>query len=480
MSFVDNDVGQGFGWVGPNSVGNGLLNILMAPDIVPGADPSYQLCKDIFIYHPVGKKMAQKPINVAMSKRRKIAVPSGPEERCIEKFNEEWDALNADENIFNTMRQARVYGDATIGILANDVLASEVINPFDLPKLSITFNVWDPLNTAGSLVLNQDPNAIDFQKHKGVAVSGRPYDRSRTVTMFNEPPLYIAYNPAAFGFVGFSSYQSALFPLKSFIYSMIADAMVARKAGLLVAKIKTAGSIIDNVMAAVGVIKRAMLKLGATDNVLEIGHEDAIETLDMMNADKALQTPRKNILNNIAAAADMPAIMLNEETFADGWADGSEDAEEYIRYVNRIRGQMQPLYTFFDNIVMHRAWNEDFFKTIQAEFSDYKLLTYNEAFYRWKNSFRAVWPKLREEPESKQVEVDDVKLKGMIATLEVLLPAMDPENKATTIQWFADNINENKLMFTTPLELDLDALKAYVPPTAMEEPDAPPAFSSRA
>ena len=41
---------------------------------------------------------------------------------------------------------------------------------------------------------------------------------------------------------------------------------------------------------------------------------------------------------------------------------------------------------------------------------------------------------------------------------------MDPENKATLIGWAQDIINQNKMLFQTPLLLDIEAIAEYVPP----------------
>ena len=76
-------------------------------------------------------------------------------------------------------------------------------------------------------------------------------------------------------------------------------------------------------------------------------------------------TARKNILENIALSSDMPAKLLNNETFAEGFGEGTEDAKVVAQYIDRIRTKMQPLYDFFDRIVMYRAWNPDFYKTMK-------------------------------------------------------------------------------------------------------------------
>ena len=316
---------------------------------------------------------------------------------------------------------------------------------------------------------SQQPNALDFQKHYDIVVSGQVYHRSRTCTMLNEQPIYIAWTSSSYGYVGRSVYQRCLFPLKSFVQSMVTDDMVTKKAGVLIAKMAQPGSIIDNPVIQFFAGKRQLLKEAENGNVISVAPDEAIETLNMQNIDGAFGMARKDILENIAVSADMPAKLLNAETFAEGFGEGTEDAKNVARYIDRTRIEMQPLYDYFDPIVMRRAWNPDFYKSIQADFPDeYGSRTYEDAFYAWKNSFATTWPSLLTEPDSEKARTDEVRLKALIAAIQVLVPELDPENKATVIQWAQDNMNENKFMFTSPLMLDIDALKNYVPPVAAE------------
>lgn len=225
-----------------------LLELLNADEIVPGSAPSYQTCKNIYEYHPLGKKMADAPVEMAISQTREIAVPKGPEERVVQAFRDEWDRLGVDDIIINVGGTARRYGIASCGIVVDSkdqkYDSAKPLDYKELWKLSISVNVWDPLNTAGSLVLSQDPNAADFQKHRGVVVAGQQWARNRVCVLMNEKPIYISFTSSAYGFVGRSVYQRALFPLKSFVQTMITDDLVSVKAGVIVAKIQQAGAII--------------------------------------------------------------------------------------------------------------------------------------------------------------------------------------------------------------------------------------------
>ena len=460
--------------VSGSTLGNALAQVMTCADLTPGDDLSYQTAKTIYLWHPLGAKMAESPVKMAQSQPREIAIPASPEDMVRKAFTDQWEKDGADAQIATLAVTARIYGVASIALLIN---GKENSDPLDLSKLAgeeISFNVLDPLNTAGSLVLNQDPNSLDFQKVVAITISGKKIHPSRAVVMMNEKPIYIAYTSSAFGYVGRSVYQRALFPLKSFVQSMITDDMIERKVGVLVAMIKAAGSIVDNIMTAMTGLKRNLLKEAETNNVLSIGHEDKIESLNLQNLDAPHALARKNILENIAAAADMPAKLLLQETFAEGFGEGTEDAKYIAGYVDGIRRWMRPAYQFFDSIVQARAWNEDFFKLVQEKFPDeYGKKTFNQAFYEWTNSFAAVWPSMLREPESELVKVDESKFKAVVALMEVMFPNIDPENKAIVMEWACDNFNENKKLFATPLNLDIDALKNYTPPAPEAAPGMP-------
>jgi hypothetical protein len=463
-----------------SSLGNELTQFLMCDELKAGDAPSYQMAKTIYEFHPLGAKLVEAPIRLAQSQQRILAIAKGPEERVKKAFTDEWDKINADTHIANLVRQARMYGIASLAMLVKDEDSAEPADFKDLWKAEIAFNVFDPLNTAGSLVLNQNPNSQDFLKTGGsVTVQGQVYHRSRVVVKMNEDPLFIAYTVSAFGFVGRSVYQRTLYPLKSFLQTMITDDMVARKAGIIVAKMKPAGSIVNQMMQMAAGVKRAILRDARTDNVISITPEEEITTIDLQNVEQAVSGSRKNILNNIAAGAGMPAILLNEETFAEGFGEGTEDAKHVALFVEEFRKEMKEAYRFFDRIVQYRAWNEEFYTTIQADFpEEYGKRTYEEAFYEWRDSFTSEWPSLLTEPDSDKSKADDVKLKAIIALIEVLMPECDPVNKATLIEWACDNFNALEMLFSSPLVLDAQALAEYEPPQPDAAPGEPKPFAA--
>jgi hypothetical protein len=326
---------------------------------------------------------------------------------------------------------------------------------------------------------------MDFMKYRQIAVSGVAYHPSRSVTITNEKPIYLGYTNSAFGFVGRSAYQRAFYPLKSYIKSIIADDLVETKVGVLVAKIHQAGNFVDNVMSWATSFKRSVVKEAETGNVINITPEEAIESLNMQNLEGPHVLARRNILENIANAVDMPVKLLTQESFAEGFGEGSEDAKAVARYIDRLRETMDPVYMFLDRIVMHRAWSEDFFMMMQRKYPQlYGEMSYKEAFYQWANSYRAIWPSFLREPDSEQVKVDDTKMKAAISIYQILEYSFDPLNKARLIRWITDAITNNKLLYSSPLELDFDALMKQLEENAklekeQKEADLDPAQEAR-
>jgi hypothetical protein len=155
----------------------------------------------------------------------------------------------------------------------------------------------------------------------------------------------------------------------------------------------------------------------------------------------------------------MPVKLLTQESFAEGFGEGSEDAKAVARYMDRLRETMDPVYRFLDRIVMHRAWTPAFFNSLKRRFPEkYGDMSYREGFYDWANSFQALWPSYLREPDSDQVKVDDTKMKAAISVYQILEFSFDPENKARLIQWICDSITNNKLLYSSPLALDYDKL----------------------
>lgn len=446
------------------TLGNALQSLLVAPDIVPGDSAGYELCKTIYLAHPHGSKIVDRPLILATSKPRKLTVPgaAGDGTDLIEAFEKQWQTDGCNEHLINTGRLARIYGPASIGIVLKDDDPSKPLDFSKLANATMSYSEWDPLNTAGSLVFNQDPNAIDFQKTSGVRVNGVNYDRTRVVILQHERPIYIAYESSGFGYTGRSAYQRALLPLKQFVNLMMANGMVALKAGVLIAKVQQPSSAVDRVMNVFVGQKRQIVKEAMTGNVISIAPDEEIGAIDLQNVDDAINAVRRNIIEDIAAGAGMPAKLLLEDTFAVGFGEGTEDSKAIVQYLNTIREWLQPVYAFLDRCTMHRAWNREFYAAIQQKYPEqYADIPYEVAFADWQNSFLAEWPNLLEESDEEKAESEKVTLEAVVSTFQILEPMLPPSEKGKLVDWVMNNLNAKTHLFSSPLELDIMAIEDY-------------------
>ena len=450
----------------------------------PGYEPDYEDCKIVYVYHPLGARIVDAPIYLAFHRPRVISIEDGPKEELTEAFEKEWTALGeqgATRWIIQAVRLAAIYGISAVGVGVPGVPTDRPLTDDEWLSPDLYFQIFDPLNTAGSLTLSQNPQSPDFLKPRHFIVDNQVYHLSRGVVLQNEDPIYIQWTSAAFGFTGRSKYIRAMYPLASYVRMMVANNMVAQKLGLLIAKLKPQGSIVDRVVEALWARKLQKFKSGSTYNTISIDIEEAIETLNMMNVDGAGKFARNNIIQDIASAAAMPALLISQDTLAEGFADGSEDAKTIASYIEAYRAQQEPLFRFFDRIVQRRAWSPDFYRAMKRKYpSVIGNRSYAECFQEWCDGFKAQWPSLVQQSDKDELEGQQRRFDSVVKLLEVMgAMTADPESRAQLISWAADNINAQDKMFAAPLLIDPE-LAATMPPAPEPQEDEPPATEDEA
>lgn len=446
-----------------------LYNLMMASDIVPGQQPSYELCKLIYTLHPLGKKIVDAPIARSMARRREIVVLDAPE--CvIEKFNDVWDQLDIDVYIANVMRLARIYGISSIAVMPPDGDITKPLSPEELRNGEITFNVYDPLNTAGSLVGILDPLNPMFLKYSTISVMGKSFHRSRVHLELNEQPVYLDYTVSAFGYVGRSIFTRSLYPLQSYLQSMVADNLVVTKAGVLIAKIKQPGSIIDKIQQAAQNIRLNVLKQARTGNTVSVMPDEDIVSLDLHNV--TYQEQRHNILETVALSLDMPTQFLTSESLAKGFGEGSEDAKLISNFIDNYRREMKDAYNFMDNIVQYVAWTPEYYESLKKEYpEEIDAATYEEWFANCKKTFKSIWPEALEPSKKERVEFEKICYQSVLETYKVLEPVAIGENKPKLIEWVQANLSELESVFPNALDLDVELIMKQEEEGLFEEVD---------
>ena len=115
--------------VNTSSLGSTLTQLLTAETIEPGTDVGYGLCKALWEYHPLGGKLVEKPVRLALSKPRTITMDCQPKEMLIEAFNKEWEDLEATSHIRDVMFLKRAYGASAIIYGADNIPTDKPIDP---------------------------------------------------------------------------------------------------------------------------------------------------------------------------------------------------------------------------------------------------------------------------------------------------------------------------------------------------------------
>lgn len=350
------------------ALGSALTKILDSEEIQPGTDVGYELCKLLWQFHPLGGKLVEKPIAMAMCKPRQYSVETDPDERVVRRFQEVWERMKVNEKIKNFFFVSRCYGAAAIGVGTATMPCKDPLPTFGLTEEDVYINVWDPLNAAGSMVTDQDPNSRYFQEANTVLkINNKKWHSSRTMKVFNGTPIYLEFQSSTFGFTGRSVFQRVLYSMKSYIGTMVANDLVSQKAGVLVAKVQQDGSVINGIMAAATGRKRGFVKEAKNKGVISIGQNDNIESLNLQNIDKALDTSRDNIISDIASGSDVPAILIKEEAFSNGFGEGSEDSKAISQYVDGVRQLIEPVMDYFERLVQYIAWSEDFYISLKND-----------------------------------------------------------------------------------------------------------------
>lgn len=442
-----------------------LSKILESDEIQPGTDVGYELCKLLWQYHPLGGKLVEKPITMAMCKPRRYNVETDPDERVVRQFEKVWKRMGIDEKIKNFFFVSRCYGAAAIGVGADGTPCKDPLPTFGLREEDIYINVWDPLNAAGSMVTDQNPNSRYFQQaNRALKISGKSWHPSRTLKIFNGTPIYLEYQNSTFGFTGRSVFQRILFPMKSYVGTMTTNDLVSQKAGVIVAKTEQNGSVMSGIKAAASRFKREIVKVARTGGVINIGTKDGIESLNLQNLDKAANSARDNIISDIASGSDVPAVLIKEEAFSNGFGEGTEDSKAISQYIDGVREAIGPVMDYFEHLVQYIAWTEDFFDALKNDFPEIITEDYQTTFYTWRREFRAQWQELVEESPDKHRESDSKVVQQAVAVFSAVSPQVDPINRANLAEWLSNIANSTKTYGDIPLIIDMETLSAYQPP----------------
>ena len=120
----------------------GVLSQILEGTVLSQCRAGYELCKLIYLFHPLGGKMVDRPIKLAMAEPRVVRVTRGPDKRLSEAFEREWKALKADRLIANVARQSRIYGVGAVVMLIDGEPTNEAAEYDSLYRRRSLLTYW--------------------------------------------------------------------------------------------------------------------------------------------------------------------------------------------------------------------------------------------------------------------------------------------------------------------------------------------------
>jgi hypothetical protein len=409
----------------------------MLEELAPGDEPSYELCKLIYAGHVYGQKIIEAPLQMVFSQQRAI---SGVPDAVRIAFESAWKRYSADTAIRGAVRTSKQYGVSTLAETKEG-----------------QYSVFDPFNTSGSFGNNSNPEADNFLKTPTATVGKKSYGPGECVVLHNGAPIYLLYVASGFGYTGRSVYHACCYELQTLIDIQSAARLVAQKAGVLVMKTDSTGSTVTGNAQQIASVKRNYLKEARTSNVLQAGTEDTIESLNMMHSIESVEGAKNAVLDIIAAAVGMPALILKSEILAQGLGgSGAEDSKVIANYISAEREAIEPLYDFMLPRIQKLAWTPEFFEAFKENNPEYADLTYEQAFYEWQDQMVFEWPDFLREQKSEKAKAVETTMTLLKETFTMLSATVSPDDRRILCQFIMDNLNSEEIKEFLPVSLDLN------------------------
>lgn len=395
-------------------------------------DLSYMECRDIYRYWALGKRIATALPNFAMSAKRVFNCPEHPKQ-----IADDFEAICAQYNVDNIVKQtaiyARVFGLASL-YLAIDNQEDDISEPLSYKKINqynFSFNSLDPLSMGGNIQLDNNPLSASYQKPIVYTIQGKTIASNRIITISNDIPLYLKFNPSSFSFSGASVYQNMTLLIRSWNRCVVALQRLATKAGAMIKvskEISQASGV--NMMA----VKRnlELVRSIENDGIASIQNGETISGFEMTGVneiDTIIQSLNSSLM---MALSDTPSGILLDKNLAEGFGEGREDMKAILMAVDSFRNMiLAPLYNFIDRILLYKLLTPTYLKELKADNpDDYKNMTETDMFSAIRQSFRADFGELYPSNDRELAEAKDREM-SYIRTLKDV--GVKPESIEKTI-----------------------------------------------
>lgn len=439
-------------------------SLLESTTILPGAQPSYEMCKAIASAHPNGRRIVTASVNLAVAKGCHFNFPDDVENTLEKHLKDVLEEVGGFGPVKSLLEDKRIYGQAVmiIGAWHNTLdektgktkkeyaKSTENLSLDQIENWNLFFNIVDPQILGGRQNIGQNPTKEDYQKFGNIVeVESQTYIRSRFIGVLNTVPQWIWWSNSAYSFGGLSAYASCLYQLRTLLELEITLWFITKKMGLLVYKQKQDEDVPTEMSIQAQAHKARKAKRGETGNVLGISIEEDIQSINLTTLHQALAEAKKQALQGIAVATGEPATILGSESFANGWTSGNTDAELVKNFLKNVQtNEVEPVLRFMLSFVMKRAFTPEYLEQYNKEFQK-KIRNADDLLdsltIEWPDPLSTEKDEINLSKEKDKQEIDQ--LNAFISAYSVISNGVQtlPDTVASMTKVLIDNINELKI-----------------------------------
>lgn len=368
-------------------------------------DLTYEECRDIYRYWPLGKRVATALPNFAMSSGRTFSVKENLPE-VVRALEEAESALKIPQVVNKAAIYSRVYGLSFVYVASDssECPPDKPLSKEEFLHSSCRFNVLDPLSAGGSIQIDNDSLSPTFGLPIYLKVKGKTVSPSRLHLCFNDIPLYYKFNPSSFSFGGPSIYQNMTLLIRSWNRTVLSLQRLATKAASIVVKRKDGSGITG---AQVQALNKNLTAIRSMENdgilSMRVGEEVEFFALNGLSEIDSICNRLNSML--MMALSDTPSGILLDKNLSTGLADGDNDMKAIIIATDRFRKDiLKPIYNFLDKFLCYKAFTPELISEIKEKYpelyrdkSDESILT--ELLDSYSFEFNELYPQSENEKE---------------------------------------------------------------------------------
>lgn len=414
-------LGFSFGGKGGGATDSG--DSIYSNDELLGAykDLTYEECRDIYRYWPLGKRVATALPNFAMSSGRTFSVKENLPE-VIKALEEAEKLLKIPQVVNKAAVYSRVYGLSFV-YLASDSSECPPDKPLNREEFlhsSCRFNVLDPLSAGGSIQIDNDSLSPTFGLPLYLKVKGKVVNSSRIHLCFNDIPLYYKFNPSSFSFGGPSIYQNMTLLIRSWNRTVLALQRLSTKAASIIVKRKdgsgTAGFQVQALNRNLSAI-RSLENDGITS--IRVGEEIEFFNLAGLSEIDSICNRLNSML--MMALSDTPSGILLDKNLSTGLADGDNDMKAIIISTDRFRKDiLKPIYDFLDKFMCYRAFTPELISEMKEKYPElYRDKSEESILMEWLDSYSFEFNELYPQSENEKEDTSSKKLDNLLKLKEL-------------------------------------------------------------